>query len=227
MVTGTAKAAFGRVLVFAGILIASANVVWADDLLVGEFNAETHPLIRDTPEPPSRQQIVTNLLREAQFAFSGMIYGFNFVYTPSDPVRQVKEVFDLKPIAEIPWGDPRLSVLSTRSTAGLFFAQITYRPADFQVFRLQGWRSNSNAHAAGSGGASYLLGTIGRETAVNAAIKNAIREYVRAREYNRPREIRGSLALLDPPRIGVQRGEYVADVRIALDIRAILPYTVF
>jgi len=210
-----------------GFLIASVGTVRADDLLVGEFSAETHPLVRDTPEPPSRQQIVTMLLSEARFAFSGMIYGFNFNYTPSDPVRQVKEVFDLTPIAEVPWGDPRLSVLSTRSTADLFFAQITYRPADFQVFRLQGWQSNSNDHASGSGSASYLLGTPGRAAAVNAAIKNAIREYVRAREYNRPREIRGSLALLDPPRIGVQRGDYFAEVRIALDIRAILPYTVF
>lgn len=200
----------------------------AEPLLIGEFSAETRPLVADTPEPPTKEQIVHALLTEAQFTFSGMIYGFDFVYNPGDPVRKVKESFDLKPVAELKWGDPRLQVIDTRTTEGQFFARISYRPADFQVTRLQGWQSSAIAHATGLGKASYLKGPKeGRHEAVVNAIKSAIREHVRQRVYNRPREIRGSLALIDAPRIIVDGGDYDATVRIALQVAEVVPYTVF
>ncbi len=221
--------AIARVLCICLFLAYSPALLSAsgDTLLIAEFSAETHPLIRDTAAPPTRDEIIRSLLHEAQYVFSGMVYGFNFVYTPADPARKVSDAFDLKLIAEIPWGDPRMSVLDTRTANGLFFARITYRPADFQVARWEAWQSNSNAHASGEGKASYLKGSPARRTAVEEAVKNAIRRYVSGRIYSRPREISGSLALLDAPRIIVQTGNYVATVRIALDVRSVKPYTVF
>jgi hypothetical protein len=198
-----------------------------EPLLIAEFSAEIHPLVADTPEPPTKEQIVRALLAEAQFTFSGMIYGFDFVYDPGDPVRKTAESFDLKPVAELRWGDPRLKVVDTRTSDGLLFARISYRPADFQVTRWQGWQSSAIAHASGLGKASYLEASKGRHESVINAIKNAIREHVRQRVYNRPREIRGSLALLDAPRIAVDAMNYVATVRIALQVTEVVPYTVF
>ncbi|HUX11760.1 MAG TPA: hypothetical protein VMW87_01955 [Spirochaetia bacterium] len=209
------------------LVAAPPSVASAEKLLIAEFSAETHPLIVETPEPPTKEQIVLSLLEEARFAFSGMIYGFDFVYTPSDPLRKVAEEFDLKPVAQLRWGDPRMRVLDTRTESDLLFARITYSLADFQLPRWQGWQSNSLEHASGLGASSYLKGPSSRHAAIVEAIKNAIREQVRQRVYNRPREIRGSLALLDAPRIAVREGNYEATVRIALDVKSIIPYTIF
>ncbi|WP_455382967.1 hypothetical protein [Salinispira pacifica] len=202
--------------------------LFAESPLRVELSAELRPLVPDTPEPPTREQVVRLLLEEARFTLSGMIYGFDFVYTPSDPVRKVAESFDLKPVAELPWGDPRLTVIDTRTEEKQLFVRFAYRPADFQSMRLEGWHSSALAHATGLGTSSYLAGpSKGRPASVREAIKNAIREHVRQRVYNRPREIRGSLALLDAPRIIVQGGDYQATVRIALEVSKVVPYTVF
>ncbi len=209
------------------VLAAPLADAGAEQLLIAEFSAETRPLIVETPEPPTKEQIVRSLLEEARFTFSGMIYGFDFVYTPGDPLRKVADAFDLKPVAELRWGDPRMRVLDTRTESDLFFARITYRLADFQLPRWQGWQSNSLEHASGLGASSYLKGPTSRHAAVVEAIKNAIREHVRQRVYNRPREIRGSLALLESPHIIVREGNYEATVRIALDVKAVEPYTIF
>lgn len=215
------------ILAFAGTSMAAARA-GADELLVQQFWAELHPLVAGTPSGKiSRDEVVKGLLEEARFVFSGMIYGFDFTYVPYDASRKVAEQFDLHPIAEIPWGDPNLQVLDTRVDGGLLHVRITYSPADFQTRRYVAWSSNVLQPATGRGTASYYDGPKARSTAMEDAIKNAIREYARQRIYNKPKEIRGSLSLVEAPYIIIEQGKYVATAKINLRISDVVPYTVF
>ncbi len=53
------------------------------------------------------------LLEQARVLLSGMVYGWSFSYIPGDKARRVEESFVLTPLAQIPWGSPRLRVTET------------------------------------------------------------------------------------------------------------------
>lgn len=210
------------------MLVSLAASAAANELLVQEFWAELHPLVTGTPTGTmTREQVITHLLQEARFVFSGMIYGFEFSYTPYDSAREVPDQFELTPIAEIPWGDPNLKVLDTRVENDLLHVRITYSPAEYQSQRYHAWSSNILDSATGQGTASYYDGIDSRMSAMKDAIKSAIRDYARARVYNKPKQITGTLSLVGAPRIIVDSGKYIATANIHLQISRIVPYTVF
>ena len=92
------------------------------------FEREPRPLEEYQDGPRSREDAVREMLTEARFVFSGMIYGFSFRYTPGDRKRDIEDLFELIPVAEISWGDSRVSVLETREENNTVYAKLVYRP---------------------------------------------------------------------------------------------------
>ncbi|MEW5816327.1 MAG: hypothetical protein AB1798_13130, partial [Spirochaetota bacterium] len=82
------------------------------EVIVEEFWCELDPMVRmgDT-YPLTREAALKQILEEAQFVFSGMMYGFKFQYTPSDKTRRVDEIYFVEPVSQIPWGDKGLKIL--------------------------------------------------------------------------------------------------------------------
>lgn len=191
-----------------------------------EFRIERSPLVRleDREYPLPKDKAVEILLEDARFVLSGMIYGFHFSYTPSDNSREVEEEFSLEPIAVIPWGDPALSVVGTREAEGEFYVRIRYRFYDYQHPWITLWRSSSLPVLGGEGEASFTEGYSAKRTSIENAVKNSIREFFRARIYNKPKEIKGEVVFTRPPRTRIRAGAYKTDVRLTLRSEEVIPY---
>ena len=206
----------------------SLNALDDDPILSGEFWVELDPFIQTEERYPlSTEDAHRRVLEEAQYVFSGVIYGFTFVYTPSDAVRQVEEIFTLEQVATIPWGDPSLSIVETRVHENLLFAHIRYFPSEHQTRWLRMMESNIHHTSSGRGGASMFLGVGGKFDAIAEATKEAIREHLRPRIYNKPKEVRGKVVFTESPYIIIDAGRYEAKVSVRIDVDEIIPYRIF
>ena len=170
---------------------------------------------------------IKEVLEEAVFVYSGMIYGFNFSYTPGDIRRGIDEIFEITPAAVIKAGDPALSARKTRRDGAKTYIQIEYRCVDSQWNWISYWRSSTFPLAGGTAEGSALPGIEGRKEAVSASVKETIRSFMRGRIHNKPRSITGSFVFEEPPVITYMAGLYSASVKIRLEIRDIESYTVF
>lgn len=172
-------------------------------------------------------EIVKNTLEDARWILSGMIYGFNVRYVPLDSERKVNEIFTVKPIAAVPFGDSSLRVYKTWTTEQKFFVQIRYELKDFERRRIRAWGSNIFPSSEGRGKASLFEGPGGRLDSVRDGIKLALRNYLRKRIKNKPREIRCKVIIDQPPYIIINAGGYYATVKIKFSLDAVTPYMIY
>lgn len=163
----------------------------------------------------------------ARFILSGMSSGWTFTYTPSDIRRNVREEFSLEPIHDIAHGDPRFSMDSLvpvypRLTC---WAQMT---VDETVSRqLEYWNSIQFNTGRGRGTGERTAEGRGIRDAYTGALLNAIRNLARSMEKNKPKEISGEVLLREGPRLFADQGLFIAEVRVLINIRNIVPYTVY
>ena len=191
----------------------------------------------DSPPPPvapligsgvlSQEEAIRRTLEEARLVISGMIYGFDLRYTPSDRARNVAEELVIEPRARIPAGDRALRVLQVRTSGNKYFVHIRYDLAEHQQRRMQAWGSNTLSSAGGRGTASLQQGYRGKFESFNQAIKNALREYLRPRYKNKPSRIQAAVALKEPPYTVIDAGGYHSKVRIKIDVREVRPYSAY
>jgi len=167
------------------------------------------------------------ILDEARWVFGGMVYGFDFSYTPSDIARRVEEAFSLEPRNEVRWGDAGLRVAETRVEGTVLTAMIAYRPGPDGAATYRSWASTALGSSFGRGSAP-LDGAFGaRRNATILAVKSAVREYFRVLTKNKPKACRGSCALVDAPVLSSSSGGWTSSVRVRIDVGEIVPYTVF
>ena len=220
---------FSPVLLVLTAAMATLTVSTAfGEALTVDVWCELEPMVYEGGEyPVSAETAARRMLEEARNFISAMIYGYSFVYTPSDKSRRVAEEFDLRPLAEVAWGDPKLNVLLTEKRGNRMFSKISYRLEDYQLARRRSWGSNTQPSAAGSGKETIILGISAKQSAFVQSLKNAIREYMRKRVFNKPKDIRGDLLLWDPPATIIKAGAYLTTSKIKLSIQNLTPYTVF
>lgn len=193
------------------------------------------------PLPIKPENAARNMLYDAQYAFSGMIYGFNFTYTPWDIKRNVADSFNLTLLALIPWGSKSLQIAETRSDTQFTYAYIEYSLSDFEKSLVASWQSQVYVRSQGTG--SCPMGSLSssesgafisdeaikeeRKKAIEDAVKNAVKQYAQDLIINKPRLISGSCIFVDNPRIIQKEGSYVATVKIRLFIKEVIPYKVY
>ena len=197
-------------------------------ILQGEFWVELEPLVGiEGGNPETDEEQIELLLGEAQMVFSGMVYGFEFRYVPSDLRREVAEEFDLDLLAEIPWGDASLSVAQSRYQSGRRYVLIRYFVSEVQGSWVRFWDSNTHPTSTAIGEGNLFRGRDEKLTAIRNGVKEAIRAYTRTRVYTKPREISGLAAFASVPYVVIDEGTYRAKVEVKLDIREVLPYKVY
>lgn len=190
--------------------------------------SELDPLVADGGvRPVPREVAIERLLDEAAYVLSGMIYGFDFRYVPSDPSRRVAEEFELQPFATVVRGDPRLEVFQTWVEDDRLYARIFYSVDEAQSGWYRGWRSAANSSSAGVGVAPFVLGPTIKPQAITDAIRMAIRNHARELEYNRPQEIEGAVLISAAPIVGIRDGNYEARVSVLLQIDSITRYQTY
>lgn len=185
------------------------------------------PEIIDNAEELTKEKL-KELLEEAAFVYSGMLYGFDFIYVPGDMKRGVKESFTLTPIAGIVWGDNALSVGKVRQADEKVFVNLIYRCEERHINWLDYWNTG-NLTVIGASAFTKLpeRTAIGRKDAVEEAAKLAIRTFMQGRIHNKPKEISGSFVFAEPPRMRYEAGLYNASIKIKLDVKEVENYSIY
>lgn len=171
------------------------------------------------------------ILEEARWTFAGMVWGFDYSYTPSDKARAIEERFDIEPRSPESIAAMRLHAASARLAGTTLLVTVEFYPETPARAELASWKTVSAA-AQGLGSAPMLsaaaAGSMGqvlaRRDATTAAIREALRAYLRTVTHNKPREVRGSFSFCAPPRIVVRDGSWVASVRLYTRVDEILSY---
>jgi len=198
------------------------------DLDIWTEVTDTIPAL-DSGENPylEKSEIYRRTLKDAMWIISGMIYGFNVMYTPLDLSREVGEYLKVTPVASIVWGDEKLEVVDTWFKNEKLSIQIRYYLDDTQITRLKLWESNIFPDAEGTGTVSIFSGYQGKIKSIKEGIKEALRNYLRIRNTNKPREISCRVLLSDTPYTIMNAGGYKSKVRITIKIKEITPYSYY
>ena len=188
---------------------------------------DAYPELLQNSEIEAESYPIKKIREVAPFLISGMVYGWDFVYTPSDVARNVEEYFELteKQLSDneligikysSPWiQDNRLNC----------WCEYTRTPMQIQNYNL--WASIQNPTIQGQGFGSISLGFDGIVEATKDAVKKAVREYYRGQIKNKPKEITGSVLIRKQPLLGIDAGKYTIKLDFFLECGTIRYYTVF
>ena len=175
----------------------------------------------------SESEKEARLMEEAEFVFSGMLYGFEFKYVPGDRRRNVDELFDFNLIEIIRKEDPRLTFSLARKEDNKEIYLFRYYPDDHMKNWITYWSSSSFPVVGGRAESDVLEGFVGKKNAVEKAVKNAVRTYMKSRIQNKPEVIEGEFVFLSSPVIGYASGIYTASVKIKLNVENVSAYDIY
>lgn len=163
----------------------------------------------------------------APFIMEGLLYGWNFEYTPYDKTRGVAEFWEFSRVREF---NPALNRLSFHNPAvkdGKLLSRVHCDRTQAQQREYQRWTSIVYPKVKGTGTGSVEDGFKGIQEACSQAAKNAVREYWRTLIKNKPKEISGRILLTKEPRIYIKSGQYVVDLDFFLETDRIVPYNCY
>ena len=163
----------------------------------------------------------------APFIIGGMVYGWNFSYTPSDKLRGVEEYMDFSPVRELGEAERNITYAKPRIEDGKVYCWAEFTRTESMIGNYYLWASITNDTVHGIGYGKISDGFDGITNAVRDAIKNAVRAYFRTKIKNKPKEIRGKVLLRREPLIGIDAGRYKVQLDFFLETDKILPYTQF
>jgi hypothetical protein len=162
------------------------------------------------------------------FLMEGMVYGWNFVYTPSDKMRGVEEFLEVTPIKSFDEADlSKLNYTDQFSEDDRVTVWCDYQRSEHQIQEYKLWSSIQNPLIQGRGFGKIKDGFDGIETAAKNALKEAVRARYRAEIKNKPKEISGSVLIRQPPLVGITEGQYAIFLDFFLERDRIIQYTTY
>ncbi|HTP59675.1 MAG TPA: hypothetical protein VMM82_12210 [Spirochaetia bacterium] len=190
---------------------------------------ELEPVVRieASQYPIPVEKAEKSVLEQARVLLSGMVYGWTFDYTPANGARNVAESFTLTPVAQFPWGSPRLKVVETQVADEKLWARVSYVMDDAEAARRASWESATPLLSQGQGKADVMKGAEAKGLSFQDAVRDAIRLALRGTYVNAPRQIVGDVVLWDDPETTVRSGMYRTVVTVRILIREIVPYRIF
>ncbi|MBQ0039916.1 MAG: hypothetical protein KBS64_05775 [Treponema sp.] len=211
-------------------------LVWADlDAFPGSFEDEGDSVENINMEENKGKTEFQKLFgfaiersrQVAPFLLNGMINGWSFEYTPYDKRRGVKEYWEMNEIKEF---DPKMNPVEFHDPEpmdGKLVSRVYCNRTKVQQEEYKRWCSIVHPHIKGIGRGSVEKGFDGIREACSMALRDAVREYWRTLEKNKPKEISGTVLLIRDPRIYVRNGQYVVDLDFFLETDRIIKYTQF
>ncbi len=188
---------------------------------------ETVPGKMSSEEQQAKLPPIQELDEIGRFVLGGMIYGWKFSYTPSDVLRRVDEFFSMEPVQEINRGDPRFYLSSIKPQYPHLSCWAEFTLDESQSLWTSRWDSVLFKPSNGRGKADRTLEMQGIKKAYSQAVLLAVREQARKLVKNKPKEINGEVLLRDNPRLFVDEGYFVADIKVLINIVELVPYRTF
>lgn len=170
---------------------------------------------------------VGHIKKVCPFFIEGMVYGWDFVYTPSDKARNVEEYFEFIPRVEYSYFDDKISYVYPMIDDNKLNCWCEYKRTADEVQNYYWWASINNPRIHGNGYGALDKGFEGVKDATVDAAKNAIREHYRGILRNKPKEITGSVFIKDVPLIGLDAGRYFVKLDFLLEYGKIVDYIQF
>lgn len=170
---------------------------------------------------------VTRIKEVAPFLISGMVYGWKFVYTPSDKARGVEEYFELTPIQSLNPQVEKINYAYPWVQDDKLNCWCEYVRTESQIQNYYLWSSIQNPVIHGRGVGELEKGFDGISDAAADALKEAVRSYFRNTIKNKPKEIRGSVLVRNIPTIGIKAGQYIINLDFFLECDRILEYKMY
>jgi hypothetical protein len=206
------------------------------EVLRGEVRVEMEPIYGgfvDEQYPLDTDSAYRRALELAAMFFSAQIYGWSFHYDVGERVRGIAEEFELTPLGEIRWGDPRLFVTHARFENGILSAWIDYRPTDSQRRRLEMWKMGNVRPAQAVGHAFFGESPEDsgwfpiRKKSLEDSARAAVRAMLQGSERNRPKEVTGFISLETFPAYYMDSGRWAAQARFKVEIKEIIPFAAY
>lgn len=169
---------------------------------------------------------IKSMKKVAPYLIQGMVYGWEFSYTPSDKTRGVEEYFELTPIQSLS-ADDKITYSSPWLEESRLNAWVDFTRTENQIQKYNLWASISNKSISAKGYGSFSKGFEGIQEAAADCAKNAVRDYYRKVIKNKPKEITGRLLIRDQPLLGVDSGKYVIKLDFFMESGRIIEYTRF
>lgn len=157
-------------------------------------------------DSPQYDYPIKSIRQVAPFIIGGMVYGWEFVYTPSDKARGVEEYLEIKEIVSSDYLKGGIKYSSPWFQNNRFNCWCEYKRNDSQVQNYNLWSSIQNPIIHGRGYGDISIGFDGLKDAAYDALKNAVRDHYRSVIKNKPKEITGSVLIRDIPTIGIDAG---------------------
>ena len=209
----------------------------AQAVLRGRVRVEFEPIYGgyiDVVYPLDMEGASRRALEEASMFFAAQIYGWSFHYDIGERARGIDEEFTLTPLGEIYWGDPAFHVTHAYMDSNVMNPVLSvwmdYRPREYQQRRLEMWAMGNVRPIQGTGygpyGNPHLVSTwleIKREALEDAA-RAAVRAMLQGQERNRPKEVRGLIALENFPSYHIDAGRWACQARFRVIIEEIIPF---
>lgn len=163
----------------------------------------------------------------SRFLLAGMTYGWKFTYIPIDKKREIKEFFEIVPVYSIPEDDERLLLKEVKAQYPYFYCRAEYCISAAEKARIESWKSVNYKTVKGRGEAERKLELDGVYEAYSQAAKNAVREFGRKIEKNKPKQIKGELLIKKNPRLFAESGKFCAELEMYINVTEIIKYTTF
>lgn len=183
---------------------------------------------QETDEEATEYSYAIGRIKEiVPFLLNGMVYGWEFSYTPSDKSRGVEEYLEVRVIQNLEKETNPIQYSSPWIADNKFNCWVDYTRTEFQIRNYNLWASIKNPAIQGRGKGSLELGFDGIKAAAEEALKEAVRTYYRNIIKNKPKEIQGKVLIRKLPTIGISSGQYVVNLDFFLECGKIKQYSQF
>ena len=104
---------------------------------------------------------------------------------------------------------------------------VEYPRSAAQVGLFKSWQAIRNPRITGVGYAKFSEGFEGIQRACDEALKNAVREYERTQIKTKPKQVAGTVLITEPPKIGIDAGQYKVTLDFFMQTDKIVEYRTF
>lgn len=161
------------------------------------------------------------------YLLNGMVYGWEFDYTPSDKLRGVSEYFEVKEIRSFEAESKKIHYEQPWFDQSKVHCWANFERDEGMVQSWNQWADVKNPRIMGIGGGKMSKGFEGIQEAAQNALKDAVRTYYRKVLRNKPKQITGRVLINKIPAILINSGEYQLQLDFFLETGIIKEYQNF